>query len=620
MNKTILRVSIITCLLISFSGEIVQCGAHSTMVRSTSVRPGETGPTSGPEKKVDAAHSEGKNLQGDHGLPKPPTGEIAARAAEHAKESTTAPTNSHETAKNNTKNNFHEDIDIDLSEPTLNTTTSNKNTTTEQHLDGSKIETTVNPNGVKNIVTFSPDGKITQAVSIKPDGTKSTSTYHKDGTTTILEEHLDGSKIETNQNTNGTTNIVNFTADGKITQATSIKADGTKSTTTYNSDGTSKITNYDAQGKEISNNTQTSSLENNAPKKAQAPIKPPKPRKPTLLSEHTAKKENQTQENKGKENTESTTQAETKQSTSTPDRNNTQASTNNPQATIKTPLEIVQENPNATPLEILGLPEDATLAEINSAYRKLSLKYHPDKSTNSQKLEIMKTINKAKEDLAVENTSTRNNADGTTTTTTKYANGKTIEIVESPKGFSDITIRNTDGTKTVINKFADGTKIIKKYNTQRIPTETKIMMTDNTTTIIKYNSKGKVVSKVNYDAQGKEIVQPKKTTLSSKLSDGFKTLLAQGKTSAESISSFVVDQAAKINVKISKKEADDIGKEGEKTAPKADAPKDIQQSWAQKMSQKINFRFNALKKTTTNSKTTNSNPTNNAQPQSNQKK
>jgi len=50
----------------------------------------------------------------------------------------------------------------------------------------------------------------------------------------------------------------------------------------------------------------------------------------------------------------------------------------------------------------LGLGETATLAEIKEAYRRLSLKYHPDKCADEEKQlceEMFKKINKANETL-----------------------------------------------------------------------------------------------------------------------------------------------------------------------------------------------------------------------------
>ena len=52
--------------------------------------------------------------------------------------------------------------------------------------------------------------------------------------------------------------------------------------------------------------------------------------------------------------------------------------------------------------KILSLPQSATLKEIKEAYRKLALKYHPDKCKDEAKSkceEIFKKINNANETL-----------------------------------------------------------------------------------------------------------------------------------------------------------------------------------------------------------------------------
>lgn len=45
--------------------------------------------------------------------------------------------------------------------------------------------------------------------------------------------------------------------------------------------------------------------------------------------------------------------------------------------------------------KILGVSREATLSEIKSAYRKLALKHHPDKSGHAKAHEHFKEINEA---------------------------------------------------------------------------------------------------------------------------------------------------------------------------------------------------------------------------------
>ena len=54
--------------------------------------------------------------------------------------------------------------------------------------------------------------------------------------------------------------------------------------------------------------------------------------------------------------------------------------------------------------DILGVSPSATQKEIKSAYRKLALKHHPDKSKNTKSEEIFKKITNAYETLKNEDT------------------------------------------------------------------------------------------------------------------------------------------------------------------------------------------------------------------------
>ena len=45
--------------------------------------------------------------------------------------------------------------------------------------------------------------------------------------------------------------------------------------------------------------------------------------------------------------------------------------------------------------QILGIPFTASTQEIKDAYRKMSLKWHPDKNPNIDVTEIMQDINEA---------------------------------------------------------------------------------------------------------------------------------------------------------------------------------------------------------------------------------
>ena len=52
-----------------------------------------------------------------------------------------------------------------------------------------------------------------------------------------------------------------------------------------------------------------------------------------------------------------------------------------------------------SPFEIIGVPETATHYEINRAYKKLALCFHPDKFHHPQAEEVFKRINRAKTQL-----------------------------------------------------------------------------------------------------------------------------------------------------------------------------------------------------------------------------
>lgn len=47
------------------------------------------------------------------------------------------------------------------------------------------------------------------------------------------------------------------------------------------------------------------------------------------------------------------------------------------------------------PYRVLGVPQDATLAEIKKAYRELARGLHPDKHSDGEKEEILKEVNEA---------------------------------------------------------------------------------------------------------------------------------------------------------------------------------------------------------------------------------
>ena len=57
---------------------------------------------------------------------------------------------------------------------------------------------------------------------------------------------------------------------------------------------------------------------------------------------------------------------------------------------------------------VIGLNEDSTEDDTKKSYRSLALRYHPDKNQHSQVSDVMRMINKAKEEL--ENTLLHNDA------------------------------------------------------------------------------------------------------------------------------------------------------------------------------------------------------------------
>ena len=58
------------------------------------------------------------------------------------------------------------------------------------------------------------------------------------------------------------------------------------------------------------------------------------------------------------------------------------------------------------PYEILGVNRRATSAEIKKAYRKLALKYHPDKNQSAGAEDVFKNVSEAYTILSKQNSPT----------------------------------------------------------------------------------------------------------------------------------------------------------------------------------------------------------------------
>eukprot|EP00933_Yihiella_yeosuensis_P047146 TRINITY_DN4284_c0_g1_i1.p1 TRINITY_DN4284_c0_g1~~TRINITY_DN4284_c0_g1_i1.p1 ORF type:complete len:1245 (+),score=287.92 TRINITY_DN4284_c0_g1_i1:99-3833(+) len=79
--------------------------------------------------------------------------------------------------------------------------------------------------------------------------------------------------------------------------------------------------------------------------------------------------------------------------------------------------------------EVLGIPKNSTLAEIKSAYRKLALKYHPDKNKDEGSVEMFLKIQKAYKVLSDEDM--RSRYDGGETNVDKEAGRKNMKPLQT---------------------------------------------------------------------------------------------------------------------------------------------------------------------------------------------
>lgn len=81
------------------------------------------------------------------------------------------------------------------------------------------------------------------------------------------------------------------------------------------------------------------------------------------------------------------------------------------------PLEILKDNPKATPQEILGVNANATAREITTAYRKLSLIFHPDKNSSPLATENFQKMSDAYQTLQESTSNNSSLATGNSTRT-----------------------------------------------------------------------------------------------------------------------------------------------------------------------------------------------------------